>query len=557
MSFFVPQDPHMTIFQKSAVYAPMTPHSQITSYFDKFDKNYQTLSNSRNLSQILTEIKSNTQKIMRGKSMSTSYHHSKPIATQTQMHTESKENSRPKNYLQNEGDSLVLQKYAEKYAKNKTINNENVYINVDQLLKKTPETDKNVKIARPKTGKSCSTHLLCPNKLNSYENFHSPNYKASQRNAIQNNYQNQTNNMVSLKTANSSYRTNESENKSGGVIYNIYSQNNLESREKVNTISSVMRKMESLQKNVECQFFYKSMDYSQKIAEELTDNSDTTQILREAKDANNTPKQTSLFYKKSVSCNQEDMKSFKARQKTHQPFFEKENLVRSDEKNYKSHHYFSKINEKIYSQIVNKRLENGKEKNGNFETTNVLIKALGMDSPSKPSSSLNCFKIDSKYNKFSIHSSSSDQINFPTKFDKNSLKNKGKNSAKNFSYNPKICTSISNNLTVEDFQIGKCLGKGRFGSVFLAKDKRTQILVALKVIKKKMIKDAKMANQIKNEIKIQSCLSHPNVLTFYGFFQDSEQFYLILEYAPHGELYKRLKKQVIIFFVKNKKNKKA
>ena len=70
------------------------------------------------------------------------------------------------------------------------------------------------------------------------------------------------------------------------------------------------------------------------------------------------------------------------------------------------------------------------------------------------------------------------------------------------------------------------------------------MLVALKVIKKKTIKDSKMANQIKNEIKIQSCLSHPNVLKLYGFFQDDEQFYLILEYAPSGELYKKLKKQV-------------
>jgi len=109
--------------------------------------------------------------------------------------------------------------------------------------------------------------------------------------------------------------------------------------------------------------------------------------------------------------------------------------------------------------------------------------------------------------------------------------------------------TINSDFSIEDFQIGKCLGKGRFGSVFLAKDKKSDSLVALKVVKKKTIKDSKMANQIKNELKIQSCLSHPNVLRLYGFFQDEEQFYLILEYAPHGELYKKMKKQVI-FYIK-------
>ena len=58
-----------------------------------------------------------------------------------------------------------------------------------------------------------------------------------------------------------------------------------------------------------------------------------------------------------------------------------------------------------------------------------------------------------------------------------------------------------------------------------------------------------MAEQIKNEVKIQSYLDHPNILKMYGFFHDEEQFYLILEYAPHGELYIELKKQVQHIFM--------
>ena len=77
------------------------------------------------------------------------------------------------------------------------------------------------------------------------------------------------------------------------------------------------------------------------------------------------------------------------------------------------------------------------------------------------------------------------------------------------------------------------------------------MLVALKAIKKSYINENKMKNQIKNEIKIQSFLNHPNILKLYGFFESNDKIYLILEFANEGELYRVLKKQVII--IKKKK----
>jgi serine/threonine protein kinase len=51
-------------------------------------------------------------------------------------------------------------------------------------------------------------------------------------------------------------------------------------------------------------------------------------------------------------------------------------------------------------------------------------------------------------------------------------------------------------------------------------------------------------HQLKREIEIQSHLKgHDNILQLYGFFWDAERVYLILEYAPGGELYKELKSQ--------------
>ena len=36
---------------------------------------------------------------------------------------------------------------------------------------------------------------------------------------------------------------------------------------------------------------------------------------------------------------------------------------------------------------------------------------------------------------------------------------------------------------------------------------------------------------------------HPNILRLYGYFHDTTRVYLILEYAPKGELYKELQKR--------------
>jgi serine/threonine protein kinase len=49
--------------------------------------------------------------------------------------------------------------------------------------------------------------------------------------------------------------------------------------------------------------------------------------------------------------------------------------------------------------------------------------------------------------------------------------------------------------------------------------------------------------QLRREIEIQSHLKDKHMLRMYGFFSDVDKIYLILEYAPAGELYKILKDQ--------------
>ncbi|KAK0072234.1 hypothetical protein PV325_011668, partial [Microctonus aethiopoides] len=92
-----------------------------------------------------------------------------------------------------------------------------------------------------------------------------------------------------------------------------------------------------------------------------------------------------------------------------------------------------------------------------------------------------------------------------------------------------------------DFEIGKPLGKGKFGNVYLARERRTRFVVAMKVLFKKQIEEGNVQHQVRREIEIQTHLRHPNILRMYGYFHDAKRVYLILEYAPNGELFKALK----------------
>ncbi|KAJ6647116.1 Aurora kinase A, partial [Pseudolycoriella hygida] len=98
----------------------------------------------------------------------------------------------------------------------------------------------------------------------------------------------------------------------------------------------------------------------------------------------------------------------------------------------------------------------------------------------------------------------------------------------------------SSRWSLSCFDIGTPLGRGKFGNVYLAREKTTRYVVALKVMFKKQIVQNAVEHQVRREIEIQSHLIHPNILRMYGYFHDDTRIYLILEYAPKGTLYKEL-----------------
>ena len=62
--------------------------------------------------------------------------------------------------------------------------------------------------------------------------------------------------------------------------------------------------------------------------------------------------------------------------------------------------------------------------------------------------------------------------------------------------------------TLKDFDIGRPLGRGKFGDVYLAREKKSKFIVAVKAIKKSQLIKAGLEHQLRREVEIQCHLRY-------------------------------------------------
>jgi 5'-AMP-activated protein kinase catalytic alpha subunit len=87
----------------------------------------------------------------------------------------------------------------------------------------------------------------------------------------------------------------------------------------------------------------------------------------------------------------------------------------------------------------------------------------------------------------------------------------------------------------------KSVGKGAFGEVFSARLKADPSqLRAIKVILKAKIRDPNAIKQLTRELSIHSQLDHPNIVKFYEAMDTDEAVYIVMEYVPNGDLFKKV-----------------
>ncbi|CAN6448297.1 unnamed protein product [Victoria cruziana] len=96
---------------------------------------------------------------------------------------------------------------------------------------------------------------------------------------------------------------------------------------------------------------------------------------------------------------------------------------------------------------------------------------------------------------------------------------------------------------VGKYELGKVLGEGSFGKVFLGRNVETGEKRAIKALSKEKIFQNKMVDQIKREISTMKLVKHPNVVQLYEVMASKNKVYFVLEYVKGGELFTKIAKK--------------
>ena len=97
-------------------------------------------------------------------------------------------------------------------------------------------------------------------------------------------------------------------------------------------------------------------------------------------------------------------------------------------------------------------------------------------------------------------------------------------------------STLTEGITVDNFEILECLGTGTFGKVFKVKMINNNQIYAMKVINKKYLIQNQQLRYAVTECNVLKQAQSPFIVTLHFAFQTPDNLYMILDYCPGGDL---------------------
>ena len=86
------------------------------------------------------------------------------------------------------------------------------------------------------------------------------------------------------------------------------------------------------------------------------------------------------------------------------------------------------------------------------------------------------------------------------------------------------------------YRIESTVGKGSYGEVHLATNEKFDVRVAIKIYNKNQLESDSSRLRFSRELSLMQKIDHPFVPRFFELLEDSENFYIVMEYVPNGDL---------------------
>ena len=106
--------------------------------------------------------------------------------------------------------------------------------------------------------------------------------------------------------------------------------------------------------------------------------------------------------------------------------------------------------------------------------------------------------------------------------------------------NPAVGLTSKREITIEDFEQMRVIGRGGFSRVILARKKDTGRLYAIKILRKDQLINENAIKPILSERRVLEQLDHPFLIKLHWAFQSSRELFFVMDICTGGELFVHL-----------------